>query len=205
MVWDKTAKPALASSFYLRRTVRYRPIADMGLLGIRSILSQWGTDMTRWLQIACLVLGLAQIVVGLRGRFLLHLDWSDVAPVLLTGGAMMALPICFLVLHRPAVDVREGERASPTADLHELLSDARDWLEEQAQPQEESASWYGLNNFRAFIASLETDPTASGIERACHALGWHLSDQYGAYKELPEIAQFNDRARQIAKAMRRKD
>ena len=47
--------------------------------------------------------------------------------------------------------------------------------------------------------------SASGLERACHALGWHISDQYGAYEELPAISQFNELVRGIAKAMRRSE
>ena len=89
------------------------------------------------------------------------------------------------------------------SDLQEVLSDARRWLAAQPAQQEASASWYGYNNLRTFIASLEDDPSALGLERACQALGWHTSDQYGAYEELPVIAEFNDRVRRIAKAMRR--
>jgi len=32
-------------------------------------------------------------------------------------------------------------------------------------------------------------------------LGWHISDQYGAYDELPVIASFKERVRRIARAM----
>ena len=90
-------------------------------------------------------------------------------------------------------------------DLNAVLTDARSWLDAQPEPQDGSAAWYGFNNLRKFVASLEADPSASGLERACHALGWHVSDQYGAYDELQTIAHFNDRVRQIAKAMRRAD
>lgn len=89
------------------------------------------------------------------------------------------------------------------SDLDAVLSDARSWLGQQPIPPEGSAIWYGFNNLRTFVASLEADPSASGIERACRVLGWHISDQYGAYEELPAIAQFNDRVRRIAIAMRR--
>lgn len=88
-------------------------------------------------------------------------------------------------------------------DLKAVLFDARSWLDMQPEPQEGSATWYGFNNLRKLVASLEADPSAPSLERACHALGWHVSDQYGAYEELPTIAHFNDRVRQIAKEMRR--
>lgn len=88
-------------------------------------------------------------------------------------------------------------------ELDKVISDARNWLDRQPIPPKGSATWYGFNNLRTFVASLEADPSASGIERACLALGWHVSDQYGAYQELPTIAQFNNRARRIAIAMRR--
>lgn len=58
------------------------------------------------------------------------------------------------------------------------------------------------NNLRKFIATLEADSSSSGLERACHALGWHISDQYGAYEELPMIAAFNDRVGRVAKEMK---
>ncbi|RYG86590.1 MAG: hypothetical protein EON59_09615 [Alphaproteobacteria bacterium] len=90
-------------------------------------------------------------------------------------------------------------------DLNAVLSDVRGWLDRQPEPQEGSAAWYGFNNLRNFVSSLEADPSASGLERACHALGWHISDQYGAYEELPAIAQFNDRVKAIAAGMRRAD
>lgn len=90
------------------------------------------------------------------------------------------------------------------SDLDQVLADARQWLSARPEPQEGSASWYGFNNLRTFITSLEAEASATGLERACHALGWHLSDQYGAYEELPIIAQFNERVRRISKAMRRR-
>lgn len=91
------------------------------------------------------------------------------------------------------------------SDLDDVLTDARHWLAAQPEPQEGSASWYGFNNLRTLIAALEADASACGLERACHALSWHIGDQYGAYEALPIIAQFNDRVRRISKAMRRCD
>jgi len=88
-------------------------------------------------------------------------------------------------------------------DLNAVVADAQRWLTAQPEPQEGSATWYGFNNFRSFIASLEADPSASGLDRACHALGWHISDQYGAFDELIAISQFNERVRRIAKSIRR--
>jgi hypothetical protein len=87
------------------------------------------------------------------------------------------------------------------SDLQEVLSEARQWLSAQAAPSQGAATWYGFNNFRDFLARIEADPSKSGLDRACHALGWHISDQYGAYDELPVIAGFNDRVRRIAQAM----
>lgn len=88
-------------------------------------------------------------------------------------------------------------------NLDVVLADAKGWLAAQPAPKEGSAAWYGFNNFRQFIGSLDADPSVSALEQACHALGWHISDQYGAYEELPTIAQFNERVRRIAKAIRR--
>ncbi|MFC0202716.1 hypothetical protein [Novosphingobium soli] len=87
-------------------------------------------------------------------------------------------------------------------DVNAVLAEAKCWLAEQPNALEGSATWYGFNNFRKFIASIDADPSPSGIERACHALGWHIGDQWGGYDELPIIAQFNDRFRQISKVRR---
>jgi len=89
------------------------------------------------------------------------------------------------------------------SDLNVVLADARDWLAAQPEPKEGSAAWYGFNNFRQFINPLDADPSASGLERARQGLGRHISDQYGAYNELRTIAQFNERVKGIAKAIRR--
>ena len=86
-------------------------------------------------------------------------------------------------------------------DLDAVLGDAKGWLAAQPEPQEGSATWYGFRNFRQFIASLDTDRSVLDLEKACYALGWHISDQYGTYDELRTIALFNDRVRRIAKAM----
>lgn len=104
---------------------------------------------------------------------------------------------------RSVADIQGQWHRRTMSDLNAVLSDAQSWLDRQPNPPEGSATWSGFNNLRTFVASLEADPSASGIERACLALGWHISDQYGSYEELSTIAQFNDRVRRIAKAMRR--
>jgi hypothetical protein len=90
-------------------------------------------------------------------------------------------------------------------DLNDILVDAQRWLAAQPEPARGSATWCGFNNFRRFIASLQADSSAFGIERACHTLGWHISDQYGAYDELIAISQFNERVRQVGRAIRRRE
>ena len=93
------------------------------------------------------------------------------------------------------MDEKEHERS----DLQCVIRDARDWLANQPEPVKDSATWYGFNNLRAFLSQIEADHSPLGLERACHALGWHISDQYGLYSELPTIANFNDRVRLIAR------
>jgi hypothetical protein len=88
------------------------------------------------------------------------------------------------------------------SDLEQVLSEAREWLAAQSEPTHGSATWYGLNNLRSFITQVEADPSPTGLERACHALSWHISDQYDAYTELRDIAAFNDRVRRVARAAR---
>jgi hypothetical protein len=88
------------------------------------------------------------------------------------------------------------------SDLLNVVSEARAWLAAQPTSSQGSATWYGLNNLRNFLDRIEADQSRLGLERACHALGWHVSDQWGAYEELPTIAGFNDRVRRIARAMR---
>lgn len=101
-------------------------------------------------------------------------------------------------------DLRADPNTRYSGDSHELqdvLADARAWLAVQPQPSHGSATWYGFNNLRSFLAQIEGDPSPLGLERACHALGWHISDQYGAYDELPIIAAYNDRVRRIGRGM----
>ncbi|MEG3148187.1 hypothetical protein U1839_26360 [Sphingomonas sp. RT2P30] len=86
-------------------------------------------------------------------------------------------------------------------NLDAVMGDAKGWLAAQPDPEEGSAAWYGFQNFRQFIASLDNDPSTLDLEQACYALGWHISDHYGTYDELPTIALFNDRVRRITKAM----
>lgn len=87
------------------------------------------------------------------------------------------------------------------SDLQSILAEAREWLAAQPAPAHQSATWSGLNNLRAFLDQIEADPSRSGLERACHALGWHISDQYGAYDELPSVAVFHNRVRGLAKEL----
>ncbi|WEK57513.1 MAG: hypothetical protein P0Y52_13360 [Candidatus Brevundimonas phytovorans] len=87
------------------------------------------------------------------------------------------------------------------SELQKVVSDAHAWLAVQPAPPHGSDTWYGFNNLRRFLDAIEVDPSRVGLERACHALGWHISDQYDGYQELPTIAAFNDRVRRIAKAM----
>lgn len=116
----------------------------------------------------------------------------------------------FSTLEEAADQLLRDLRADPTTryaarlpELQGVLADARAWLAVQPQPPDGSATWYGLNNLRSFLAQIESDPSRPGLERACHALGWHISDQYGAYDELPVIAAYNDRVRRIARGMAR--
>ena len=102
----------------------------------------------------------------------------------------------------PLRTLRADGIALTMGDLNVVLADANGWLAAQPAPKEGSAAWYGFNNFRQFIASLDADSSVYSLERACHVLGWHISDQYGAYEELPTIAQFNERVRRIAKEIR---
>ena len=85
------------------------------------------------------------------------------------------------------------------SDLQNVLNEARAWLAAQPTPVSGSALWYGINNLGAFLREIEADPSHQSLERATSALGRHISDQYGAYEELPTIAAFNDRVRRIAK------
>lgn len=87
------------------------------------------------------------------------------------------------------------------SDLSAVLTDAHEWLAAQPTPSRGSATWTGFNNLRTFLALIEQDSSRRGLERACLGLGWHISDQYGAYDELPVIASFKERVRRIARAM----
>ena len=69
----------------------------------------------------------------------------------------------------------------------------------QPAPEHGSATWYGFNNFRDFLKRIQEDSSKEGLERACHALSWHISGQYGSYDELPIIAAYAARVRRISR------
>jgi hypothetical protein len=87
------------------------------------------------------------------------------------------------------------------SDLKNVLTEAREWLAFQPAPLRGSATWYGLNRLEVFLNQIEADPSRQSLESAIHALNQHISDQYGAYDELPTIATFNNRVRRIAKGL----
>lgn len=88
------------------------------------------------------------------------------------------------------------------SELNMALADAHRWLDDHAEASEGSPLWYGINNLRRFLAEVEADHSALGIERACHALGHHIVDQYDVYEELSAISTFNDRVRCVGKQMK---
>ena len=66
---------------------------------------------------------------------------------------------------------------------------------------------HGANSDRAaqlvnaFIAAIESEPNASGLNKAAHALSWHLADQLEPLPHSLEISKLPSHARRIAKAL----
>jgi len=86
-----------------------------------------------------------------------------------------------------------------------LLEEAKIWLSSQGFAAPQSAAWYALGNFRAFIEAIERQPTEPSIEKAIHALRYHIVDQYDWSADYcKSISNFCDRADQIRRGMKRK-
>jgi hypothetical protein len=87
-------------------------------------------------------------------------------------------------------------------ELNTALANARNWLEKEPSAEQGSAHWYALNNFRRFLADIDADPSAEGIARACHALNWHIADQFEwSAQYCKEISFFCESIRLIGKAV----
>lgn len=85
--------------------------------------------------------------------------------------------------------------------ISQIVTEGGDWLVAQRVPLEGSAEWYAHNNFRTFLASLKSDPSKLGIERAVHTLRHHIVDQFEwASAYCRDISDFCDRADRIRKA-----
>lgn len=100
--------------------------------------------------------------------------------------------------------LREDTTTKIDVRLHTALSEARAWLENERPPEQGSAHWYALNNFRAYVGEIESSPTPEGIARASHALNHHIADQFEwTARYCKEISELSRRISQIGKAIAR--
>jgi diketogulonate reductase-like aldo/keto reductase len=53
----------------------------------------------------------------------------------------------------------------------------------------------------SFIDAIESEPNANGLNKASHALSWHIADQFEPLPQSLEISNLSSNARRIAKAM----
>jgi len=53
----------------------------------------------------------------------------------------------------------------------------------------------------SFIVAIESEPNASGLSKAAHALSWHLADQLEPLPQSLEISKLPSHARRIAKVL----
>lgn len=97
-----------------------------------------------------------------------------------------------------------SDSSDMSIELNSALADARIWLEKQPDVEHGSAHWCALNNFKAFLADISANPSAEGIDRACHALNWHIADQFEwSAQYCKEITFFCESIRRIGKAIER--
>lgn len=86
------------------------------------------------------------------------------------------------------------------AAINALLEESKAWLASQPDAVPQTAYWYALGNFTSFVGGIEADPSAHGIERAVHALRYHINDQFEwSEPYCKAITEFCNRADRVRK------
>jgi hypothetical protein len=65
-----------------------------------------------------------------------------------------------------------------SAQLEQIVAEARAWLASQAPEVPQSERWYAFRGLNSFVSSLEVDPSPDGIARAVRALQHQIADQF---------------------------
>lgn len=89
------------------------------------------------------------------------------------------------------------------ADLNELLSEAKSWLEAQQLAEEGSPKWYALGNFQRFVEQITADGSWQSVERAEWELNRFVSDQFEWSADYCKaISSFKERAHRIGRKLK---
>ncbi|HEU4601212.1 MAG TPA: hypothetical protein VFS24_04550 [Steroidobacteraceae bacterium] len=87
--------------------------------------------------------------------------------------------------------------------LLDLLREARQWLESQPVAERGTAEWYAVNNLRSFIEGIESQPDEVGVQKAVHALRFHIADQFEWSADYcKSISSFCERADRIRREVK---
>ena len=93
-----------------------------------------------------------------------------------------------------------------TAQIEILISDARQLADALKDAPKDSDEWFARNNLLTFAAMIEERKDAISLERASHALGYWLTDQYDLKSSLTKtVSAMAERARNMAKGISRKN
>jgi hypothetical protein len=89
-----------------------------------------------------------------------------------------------------------------SAQLEQLVAEAKAWLASQSAEAPQSERWYAFSNLRSFVSSIEVDSSPDGIARAARALRHQIADQFDWSADYSKvISAYCERAEQIRRGL----
>ena len=88
-----------------------------------------------------------------------------------------------------------------TNAVSDLLSEAKQVFGRLGELEHGANADRAAQLVNSFIVAIESEPNASGLSKAAHALSWHLADQLEPLPQSLEISKLPSHARRIAKAL----
>jgi hypothetical protein len=88
-----------------------------------------------------------------------------------------------------------------TIAVSDLVSEAKQVLDRLGKLERGTNANRAAQLVHSFIVAIESEPNASGLSKAAHALSWNLADQLEPLPQSLEISKLPSHARHIAKAL----
>ena len=88
------------------------------------------------------------------------------------------------------------------SQLNLLIKEAKEFIANNEGSEPQSNKWYAIGNFRKFINSIESIQKPEEMEKAIHALRYHISDQFEWSKDYCKaISDYCEKVDAIRKGM----